>query len=88
LIISEILNTHLVSIAKIFVGNVGVESLKSRYGEEEVKRLPGVRWLVMQHLQNVDNVLADIQRARATIYGEKSDWCWIGIKIDGFVCAE
>jgi len=29
----------------------------------------------MEHLQNLDNLLADVERAEATISGEKSDWC-------------
>jgi hypothetical protein len=84
----KILNAHLGSIAEIFVDDVGVKGPKSRYGEEEVEGLPGVRRFVMEHLQNLDNVLADVERAGATISGEKSDWCWNGVKIVGFVCGE
>jgi len=38
-----------------------------------VEQLPGVRRFVMEHLHNGDNVLADVERAGATISGEKSD---------------
>ena len=38
----KILNTHLGSIAEIFVDDVRVESRKSRYGEEDVEGLPVV----------------------------------------------
>ena len=42
----------------------------------------------MEHLQNLDNVLADVERAGATISGETSDWYWNRVKIVGFVCGE
>jgi len=84
----KILNAHLGSIVEIFVDEVGEKNPKSRYGEEEVEGLPAVRRFVMEHLQNLDNVLADVERAGATISGEKSDWCWNGVNIVGCVCGE
>jgi hypothetical protein len=57
----KILNAHLGSIAEILIDDVGVKGPKSRYGEEEVEGLPGVRRFVMEHLQNLDNVLADVE---------------------------
>jgi hypothetical protein len=53
-----------------------------------VERLTGVRKLVMDHLQNLDDVLAYVERAGATISGETSDLCWNTVKIVGFVCGE
>ena len=84
----KIPNAHLGSFADIFVDDVGVKGPKSRYGEEEVEGLAGKQRFVMEHLQNLDNVLADVERAGVTISGEKSDWCWNGVKIVGFVCGE
>jgi len=83
-----ILNAHLRSIAEIFVDDFGVNGPKSRYGEEEVEGLAGVRRCVVDHLQNLDNVLADVERAGATISREKSAWCWNRVKIVRFVCAD
>jgi len=60
----------------------------SWYGEEEVDWLQGVRRFVTEHLKNLDNVLADMVRAGATICGEKSDRCWNQVKIVEFVCGE
>jgi hypothetical protein len=34
----------------------------------------------VEHLQNLDNVFADVERAGANIAGEKSDWCWNRVK--------
>jgi hypothetical protein len=42
----------------------------------------------MEHLQNLDNVPADVERAEATISGENSDRCWNGVKIVRFACGE
>jgi len=84
----KILNTHLWSIAEILVDDVGVNAPKSRYREKEVEELPGVQRFVMEHLQNLNNVLPDVERAGATISGEKSDRCWNGVKIVSFVCGE
>jgi hypothetical protein len=42
----------------------------------------------MEHLQNLHNVLANVERAGAAISGEKSDRCWNGVKILGFVSGE
>jgi len=76
------------SIAEIFVEDVEVNSPKSRYRAEEVEGLAGVRRFVMKHLQNLNTVLADVARAGANISGEKSDWCWKGVKIVVCVCRE
>jgi len=82
------LNAHHGSIAKTFVHNVGVKGSKSRYREEEVEGLPGVRRVVMEHLQNLYNILADVERATATVSGEQSDWYSNGVKIVGFIYGE
>jgi hypothetical protein len=65
-----------------------VNSPDSWYGEEEVEELPGVQWFVMEHLQYTDNVLADVERPRASITREKSEWYWNRVKILLFVCGE
>jgi hypothetical protein len=42
----------------------------------------------MERLNNLDNVLADVERAGATIWEEKSNWCWNGLQIVGFFWGE
>jgi hypothetical protein len=68
--------------------NVGLKGPKSRYGEEEVEGLLGARRFVNEYLQNLDNVLADMKRAGATLSGETSHWSWNRGKIVGFVYGE
>jgi len=42
----------------------------------------------MEHLRNLDNVLANEERAGASMSGEKADWCWNRVKIVPFICGE
>ena len=63
---------------------MGVKRPKTTY--DDAKVLPGVRHYVMEHIQNLDVVLADIERAEATVLGEKSQFCMRGLKVVGFVC--
>jgi len=79
-------NAHLGSIMEVFVHNVVVNGRKSRYGEEEVEGWAWVEKFVMNHLQNLDDVLAGVGRAGATMSGEKSLWWWNGVQIVVFVC--
>ena len=50
--------------------------------------LPGVRKYILQHIQNLDAVLADIERAGGRVAGRKSQFCYeevvaVGIVING-----
>jgi hypothetical protein len=57
----NILNAHLGSISEIFIYNVGVPGQQSQYGEEEVEGPPAVGRFVMEHLQNLDNLLTNVE---------------------------
>ena len=81
-------NAQVRSVAEIFVNNVGGKGAMSPYGEAEVEMLPGVHRFVMQHLQNHDNILANVERSGATLSGEKSDCCWNGVRIVKCDCGE
>ena len=69
-IVTKILQNHIPHIARQFIDDVGVKGPKTTYNDVEV--FPGVRRYVMEHIQNLNVVLADIERAGATISGEKS----------------
>jgi len=60
----------------------------TRYGEEVVDGPPEVWRIAMEHLQNLNNVLAAVERAGAIISEEKSDWWGKGVKLVGFICTE
>ena len=41
---------------------------------------------MVEYIQNLDKVLADLERAGVTIAGAKSQFCRAGIKIVGYIC--
>ena len=84
----KIPNDCLGSIVEVFVQNARVKGPMSSYREEVVEGLPGVGRFVMDHLQNLNNVLGDEEKAGATNSGEKSNWRRIGGKVVGYVCGE
>ena len=68
-----------------YLDDVCVKGPKTIYQEEEIE--PGIRKYVAKHLSNIDQVLADIERAGATISRHKSDFCYalmivVGYQID------
>ena len=83
-IVTRILQDHIPHIACQFVDDVGVKGPKTTYDNAEV--FLGVRRYVMEHIQNLDVVLADIKQAGATVSGEKSQFCMRSLKVVGFVC--
>ena len=83
-IVVKILADLIPSICRPFLDDIGVKGPYSRYQDREA--IPGVRQFVLEHIQNLDKVLADVERSGATISGEKSQFCMTGIKIVGFIC--
>jgi hypothetical protein len=63
---------------EIYVDYVGVKRPKSHFREEEVKGLSGVCRIVVEHLRNLDNTFANVERAGGTISGKKSGRSWTG----------
>jgi len=53
-------------IPTILINNVRVKGLKSQKGEDKVEGLPGDQRFIMEHLQNLENVLAGVLTAGAT----------------------
>lgn len=83
-ITNKILEHQIPERARPFLDDIAVKGPKTDYSQEEL--LPGVRRFVMEHLQNLDAVLCDVERSGATISGEKSQFCMEGIQIVGYVC--
>ena len=83
-IMNGVLADHFPSRVRPFLDDIGVKGPRSEYNGEEVA--PGVRRFVLEHLQWMDSMLADVERAGLTIHGEKSEFCVRGVKIVGFVC--
>ena len=83
-IVVKILADLIPNVCQPFLNDIGIKGPYSRYKDREV--VPGIRQFVLEHIWNLDRVLADVERSGAIISGEKSQFCMAGIKIVGFVC--
>jgi hypothetical protein len=68
-----------------FIDDITSGGPKTDYGGEEV--LPGVRRYVMEHMQQLDKVLSDCERAGATVSGKKCYWGMDRLGIVGYEVA-
>ena len=80
----KILADHLRDQAELFLDDVGIKGPKTTYNNEEFT--PEIRRYVVEHIQNLNAVLADLERAGITIARAKSQFCCSGIKIVGYIC--
>ena len=49
---------------------------------------PGIRRFVLEAIISLDKVLADIERAGATISGQKSQFLKVSLKVVAYICGE
>ena len=63
---------------------MGVKRPKTKYNNEKV--ILEIRRYVLKHIQNLDKILADLERAAVIIARGKSQFCRVGIKIVGYIC--
>ena len=52
---------------------MGAKGPKTKYNNKEVA--PGIRRYILEYIQNLDKVLADLERAGVTIARAKSQFC-------------
>ena len=75
---------------KPFIDDVAVKPVsRSYYLDNEGKPeevAPGIRRYVLEAIVSLDKVVADIERARATISGEKSEFLKDSLKVVVYVC--
>ena len=71
-------------LSQAFLDNIGVKRPKTMYNNKELA--PEIRQYMVEHIQNLDKVLANLERAEVTIAGAKSQFCQAGIKIVGYIC--
>lgn len=60
----------------------------SPYRQEAVERLPGVRKIVLEHLQNINYRHGNMDNGGVTISGGKSIRSRTSVKLDMGVCGE
>ena len=80
----KILEAQIPHNAEPIVDDVGVKGPKTKYNNELVA--PGIRRYIKEHLQPLDEVLADFERAGVTISKAKSQFAMPGIRIVGYIC--
>ncbi len=82
-VVMTILEDLFPKIAMPFIDDIGVKGPYTDYGG--ATSVPGIRRFVFEHLLNLDKTMERIERAGATI-GPKSQFCYDGMIIVGFVC--
>lgn len=63
---------------------MGVKGPKAKYNNEEVALR--IRRYIFEYIQNLDKVLADLNKAGVTIAEAKSQVCHANIKIVEYIC--
>jgi hypothetical protein len=72
----------------VFVEDIRVKRPKIWSGDKEVMGLFAVRRYILEYLQNLDKVLADIERTGAIYQGDNSVWYCNRIEIVDFICGD
>lgn len=72
-ILLKILAPYLHDQVKLFLDNIEVRKLKTKYNNEELA--PEIKHYLFKHIQNLDTVLADLEKARIRIAEIKSQFC-------------
>ena len=72
-VVTRILADHIPDRGSTFLDDIGVKGPRSTYGNEEA--MPGIRRYVLEHIQSLDEMLSDVERAGCTISGPKSRFC-------------
>lgn len=68
----------------LFIDDVKIKRPKTTYNNE--KTTFGIRHYNLEHIQWLDAMLADIEKSRCTIFGDKSQFAMKGLNIVEFVC--
>ena len=82
--IVRILDTLTPSICRPFLDDICVKGPTTKYDLELIR--PGLRRYVVEHLQNLDKVLVNVELAACTIAAKKSQWCRPRATILGYLC--
>lgn len=76
-VVVKILRDWIPHVALPYQDDVGVKGARTRYNDEEIPKLPGVRRFMMEHIQHLDKLLADIERSGTTVAEDKSRFVWV-----------
>ena len=75
-------------IALLYVNNINVKDLKTRYKNKEISELSEIQRFIMKHFQNIDCILIDLKHAELTLVILKLMFCFLRMKLIGFIYNE
>ena len=84
--VTKILQDHIPYILIPFLDDIRIKGPRTWYNDKEVPNLLSIRRFILKHIQNLDIILADLERAGAIILREKSMFCMLRLKIIGYIC--
>ena len=88
------MSTHVISEnrGKPFIDHIAVKLKTKSYFRDTNCRTEevalGIRRFVLEAIISLDKVLADIERAGATISGQKSQFLKVSLKVVAYICGE
>jgi hypothetical protein len=83
-VINKIIVDHVFHHALSFVNDIEVKRSKITYNDEFI--VFEIRRYVMKHIQWLNDVLTDIEKADCTIFEKKSQFCCEELRVVEFVC--
>jgi hypothetical protein len=85
-VVSRILTGLVPDICRSFLDDICVKGPTSDYDGEEIR--PGLRRYIIEHLQNLDKVLVNVELSGCTVHATKSQWCCAQAVILGYLCGQ
>ena len=83
-IISKILEPISLNAVRVFLDDIGVKGLKTKYDRTKISL--SLHQYIFEHLINLEKTLWFLELTGATIAAEKSQFVMAGLKIVGWVC--
>ena len=75
-------------IILLYVNDVSIKGLKTRYKNKEIPELSEIQRFIMKHLQNIDYILTDLKHTELTLTALKLMFCFLRIKLIKFIYNE
>jgi hypothetical protein len=82
-IVTKILKKYIPHICLLFMNNINVKSPKTIYNNKEV--IPKIRKYILKYIIWINEVLANLERAKYTILKIKSQFCMPGLRVIEFI---
>jgi hypothetical protein len=80
----KILIDYISDVARSFLNDIEVKSLKTKYDNEKIAS--SIRRYILEHIKSLNVVLVNLERASITILSLKLHFYIIEFKIVSFIC--